>query len=53
MWRGRAGPTPGARGAGGQCGRAAAPLHVARPKGSPGANKVPQGLFIKIIFKKG
>jgi hypothetical protein len=31
----------------------AAPRRQARPKGLPGAEKVPQGLFIKIIFKKG
>jgi hypothetical protein len=31
----------------------AAPRRQARPKGLPGAKKVPQGLFIKIIFKKG
>jgi hypothetical protein len=31
---------------------AAAPRRQARPKGSPGANKVPQGLFLKIILKK-
>jgi hypothetical protein len=33
-------------------GLAAAPRRQARPKGSPGANKVPHGLFIKIILKK-
>jgi hypothetical protein len=31
---------------------AAAPRRQARPKGLPSANKVSQGLFIKIIFKK-
>jgi hypothetical protein len=31
----------------------AAPRRQARPKGSPGANKVSEGLFIKIILKKG
>jgi hypothetical protein len=31
---------------------AAAPRRQARPKGSPGANKIRLGLFIKIIFKK-
>jgi hypothetical protein len=31
----------------------AAPRRQARPKGLPSAKKVPQGLFIKIIFKKG
>jgi hypothetical protein len=29
----------------------AAPRRQARPKGSPGAKKVPQVLFLKIIFK--
>jgi hypothetical protein len=65
MWRGRTGPTPGARAAAGQRGRAAAPPHVvrqrllaaprrqARPKGSSSAKKVAQGLFLKIILKKG
>jgi hypothetical protein len=31
----------------------AAPRRQARPKGSPGAKNVAQGLFLKIIFKKG
>jgi hypothetical protein len=31
----------------------AAPRRLARPKGLPSAKKVPQGLFIKIFFKKG
>jgi hypothetical protein len=30
----------------------AAPRRQARPKGSPGANKVRQGLFLKIIKKR-
>jgi hypothetical protein len=29
------------------------PRRQAWPKGSPGAKNVAQGLFIKIIFKKG
>jgi hypothetical protein len=31
----------------------AAPRRQARPKGLPSAKKIAQGLFIKIIFKKG
>jgi hypothetical protein len=31
----------------------AAPRRQARPQGSSSAKKVPQGLFLKIIFKKG
>jgi hypothetical protein len=31
----------------------AVPRRQARPKGSPGAKNVAQGLFLKIIFKKG
>jgi hypothetical protein len=64
MWHGRAEPMPGARAAAGQSGTFVAPLHVARqrlaaaprrqarPKGSPRANNVGQGLILKII-KKG
>jgi hypothetical protein len=55
----------GARAAAGQRGSAAVPPHVARkrlaavpcrqarPKGSPGAKKVCEGLFLKINLKKG
>jgi hypothetical protein len=31
----------------------AAPRRQARAKGLPGANKVSEGLFLKIILKKG
>jgi hypothetical protein len=31
----------------------AAPRRQAWPKGSPGANKILQGLILKINFKKG
>jgi hypothetical protein len=58
MWRGRPGPTPTPRATPGQHGTPAASLHVAwqrlsaaprrqaRPKGSPGAKKILQGLIL-------
>jgi hypothetical protein len=64
MWHGRPGPAPSARAAAGQHGTSTAPMHVARerlaaaprsqarPKGSPGAYNICQGLFLKIIKKK-
>jgi hypothetical protein len=61
MWRGRPGPTSAPRVAARHHGTPVASLHVARqslcaaprrqarPKGSPGANNVFQGLILKII----
>jgi hypothetical protein len=57
MWHGRPEPTPGARRGwpawhlcrAGACGAAGS---QARPKGSPGAYNVCQGLFFKIIKKR-
>jgi hypothetical protein len=51
MWRGRPGPTSASRAAASQRGTPAAPLHVAGPKGSPGANNILQGLILKLIKK--